>query len=174
MFIQQVGLVLVEKLNSYFTAFDEIIEKYNIEKIKTIGDAYLCAGGVPIANNTNAIDAVNAALELQAYVKKRKEELTDEDDFAFELRIGIHTGPVIACVVGKSKFAYDIWGETVNTAARLETTSEVGEINISEYTHKYIKDQFRVRPRGKVEAKHLGMIDMYFVEGSITQDAEIE
>ena len=155
---------LVERLNEYFTAFDEIIEQYHIEKIKTIGDAYMCAGGLPEANVTNPADAVSAALEIQSYVRRRKIALEKEGDHAFDLRIGIHTGPVIACVVGKSKFAYDIWGETVNIAALMEQSSETGEINISGYTYGHIKDQFDVHPRGKVASDHLGMIDMYFVQ----------
>jgi len=158
---------LVNEINEYFTAFDGIINKYNIEKIKTIGDAYMCVGGIPVPNQTNPIDTVMAALEFQDYVQERKERSIQDQKPYFDLRIGIHTGPVIAGVVGKSKFAYDIWGDTVNTAARLESTCEVGKINISQFTYEHIKDRFNVHPRGKIEAKHKGLIDMYYVESII-------
>ena len=156
---------LVEEINEYFTAFDQIVKKYNIEKIKTIGDAYLCVGGLPHINNTNPTDAVMAALEFQEYVRERKAKREKQDLPFFDLRIGIHTGPVVAGVVGASKFAYDIWGDTVNTASRLESTCEEGKINISQYTYEHIKDQFLVEHRGKIEAKYKGMIDMYYVLG---------
>jgi len=155
---------LVNEINEYFTAFDDIINKYNIEKIKTIGDAYMCVGGIPVINESNPVDAVMAALDFQQYVEKRKQKCIAENRSYFDLRVGVHTGPVIAGVVGKSKFAYDIWGDTVNTAARLETTCEVGKVNISQYTYEHIKHRFHVIPRGKIEAKHKGLIDMYYVE----------
>ena len=154
---------LIDEVNEYFTAFDNIIERYGLEKIKTIGDAYMCVGGVPIANQTNPEDAVNAALEMQEFVIERKRQRAHNDAFYFEMRIGIHTGPVVAGVIGKSKFAYDIWGDTVNTAARMESTCEVGKINISQFTYEHIKDKYDVISRGKVEAKHKGLMDMYYV-----------
>ena len=149
---------LVKRLDSYFRAFDEIITSHNIEKIKTIGDAYMAAGGVPDANTTNPIDVVAAALKIQLYVK-------DQDDPLFKIRIGIHSGSVIAGIVGNKKFAYDIWGDTVNIASRMESSGESGKINISGTTYELVKDKFNCIYRGKIEAKKKGMIDMYFVDG---------
>lgn len=153
---------LVDKLHSYFVAFDEIIEEHHIEKIKTIGDAYMCVGGIPIRNKTNPIDVVLAALQIQAFAKKQV-ELVDNPDDAWALRLGIHTGMAIAGVVGKKKFVYDIWGDTVNIASRLETACEVGRVNISGATHKHIAPFFDCEYRGKIEAKNKGKIDMYYV-----------
>ncbi|MBK9107644.1 MAG: hypothetical protein IPM92_04490 [Saprospiraceae bacterium] len=154
---------LVADIHSYFEAFDKIISKYTIEKIKTIGDSYMCAGGLPVANNTHALDVVRAAWDLQEYMNQCKKDGKD----LYDIRIGIHTGPVVAGIVGVMKFAYDIWGDTVNTASRLETAGEAGKINISGSTYEMVKDHFRCTYRGKVEAKHKGLIDMYFVDGKI-------
>lgn len=151
---------LVEDIHSYFEAFDRIISKYPIEKIKTIGDSYMCAGGLPAANNTHALDVVNAAWDLQQYMHKCKRDGKD----LYDIRIGIHTGPVVAGIVGVMKFAYDIWGDTVNTASRLETAGEAGKINISGATYEQVKGHFKCSYRGKVSAKHKGEIDMYFVD----------
>ena len=154
---------LIKEVNMYFSAFDEIISKYNLEKIKNTGGTYMCVGGVPVNNETNPQDTVYAALEMQRYVQSRKEQ-NDRSPFYFDVRIGIHTGPVIAGVIGKSKFAYDIWGDTVNTASRMESTCEVGQINISQYTYDLVQDLFEVSYRGKVQAKHKGLMDMYYVK----------
>ena len=157
---------VVSVLEVFFTAFDEIISKYGIEKIKTMGDAYMCAGGIPIANKTNPIDLVLAALEMQRFMKEHNQELLDEPGQElpyWELRIGINTGPLIAGVIGKNKFAYDIWGDTVNTASRLETSGEVNRINVSGTTYAVVKDFFDCEHRGKINAKGKGEIDMYFV-----------
>lgn len=151
---------LVADIHSYFEAFDKIISKYKIEKIKTIGDSYMCAGGLPVANSTHALDVVHAAWELQDYMNRCKKD----GKSLYNIRIGIHTGPVVAGIVGVMKFAYDIWGDTVNTASRLETAGEAGKINISGATYVLVKDHFQCTYRGKVEAKHKGLIDMYFVE----------
>jgi len=154
---------LVEKINFYFSEFDRIISKYGIEKIKIIGDSYMCVGGLPISNSTHACDVVNAALELQAFIADQKSKRMTRNESFFELRIGIHTGPVIAGIVGLKKFAYDVWGDTVNTASRMENTGETGKVNISGSTYEKIKDRFLCTYRGKVKAKHKGEIDMYFV-----------
>jgi adenylate cyclase len=154
---------LVSELNEYFMAFDEIITTCNLEKIKTIGDAYMCAGGIPSANQTHALDTVNAALAMQSYMKKKSEERRSKGMTGWELRIGIHTGPIVSGVVGKKKYAYDIWGDTVNIASRMESNGEPGKVNISASTHDMIKSRFQCEYRGKISAKNIGEIDMYFV-----------
>lgn len=158
---------LVTELNDYFTAFDDISEKYKLEKIKTIGDSYMCAGGLPTRNNTHPFDTVRAAIEMQQFViVKNKSRSKDEDHW--ELRAGIHSGPIMAGVVGKKKYAYDIWGSTVNVASRMESAGEPGKVNISSDTFELVKDKFKCHYRGKVSAKSVGDIDMYFVENEIT------
>jgi class 3 adenylate cyclase/Tfp pilus assembly protein PilF len=155
---------LVEELNQCFLEFDFIIDKYKLEKIKTIGDSYMCAGGIPVANLSNPIDAVRAGLEIQAYMERLKaERIANGEDF-WELRVGINTGKVIAGVVGKNKFAYDIWGDAVNVASRMESSGAPGKVNISGDTYQLVKDIFTCEYRGKVKAKNKGEIDMYFVE----------
>lgn len=153
---------LVATLDSYFIKFDEIIQKYSIEKIKTIGDSYMCAGGVPIRSKSNPIDTVLAALEIQRYMKELKENAKNEEE-KWELRIGINTGEIIAGVIGTKRFAYDIWGNTVNTANRLQITSEPGMINVSGTTFAEIEPYFEFSYRGKIAAKNKGEIDMYYV-----------
>lgn len=155
---------LVQEINHCFSEFDRIITKYDIEKIKTIGDAYMCAGGLPVANTTNAKDVVKAGLEMVDFIAKNKAERESKGQPFFELRLGIHTGPVVAGIVGIKKFAYDIWGDTVNTASRMESSGEVGRVNISGTTYELIKDEFECIHRGKIKAKNKGEIDMYFVE----------
>jgi class 3 adenylate cyclase len=154
---------LVDEMNFYFSEFDNIISRHNIEKIKIIGDSYMCAGGLPAANDTHAHDVVQAAVELQEFMIAQKAERSGLGKSFFELRIGIHTGPVVAGIVGLKKFAYDIWGDTVNTASRMENTGEPNKINISGNTYEKVKDRFKCTYRGKVAAKHKGEIDMYFV-----------
>ena len=156
---------LVKDLDYCFKAFDTIIEKYGLEKIKTIGDAYMCAGGVPTGNTSQAKDVINAALEIQQFLKEWKAERIAQNQPYFEARIGIHTGPIVAGVVGNKKFAYDIWGSTVNVASRMETGGEVGKVNISSATYNYVKNDFEFEHRGKVNAKNYGDINMYFVKG---------
>ncbi|MCX6292507.1 MAG: tetratricopeptide repeat protein [Bacteroidetes bacterium] len=158
---------LVEEINHCYSEFDRIITKYNIEKIKTIGDAYMCAGGLPVPNSTHAEDVIRAGLEMQEFILKNKKERMEKDQPFFELRLGIHTGPVVAGIVGIKKFAYDIWGDTVNTASRMESSGEIGKVNISGTTYEIVKDKFRCTHRGKVQAKNKGEIDMYFVEGVV-------
>jgi len=157
---------LVTELNDYFTAFDDITEKYNLEKIKTIGDSYMCAGGIPTRNNTHPFDAIRAAIEMQQFVNNKNKSRTIDQDH-WELRVGIHSGPIMAGVVGKKKYVYDIWGSTVNVASRMETAGEPGKVNISEDTFELVKDKFKCHHRGKVTAKSVGDIDMYFVENEI-------
>ncbi|TAF67307.1 MAG: hypothetical protein EAZ55_03030 [Cytophagales bacterium] len=156
---------LIQELNTCFLAFDDIITRFGLEKIKTIGDAYMCVGGLPAPNQTNAFDAVSAALAMRTFMEDFKNEKLSRGEPVWELRIGLHTGSLVAGVIGKNKFVYDIWGDTVNTASRMESASEAGKINISETTYQIIKDQFQTTYRGKIAAKNKGEIEMYYVEG---------
>lgn len=160
---------LVAELDLCFHAFDKIIDKYNIEKIKTIGDAYMCAGGIPVANTSNPVDVVKAGLEIREFMDQLKIKKEREGKDFWELRIGIHTGPVIAGVVGKNKFAYDIWGDAVNTASRMESSGIPGKVNISGRTYELVRDQFSCTYRGAIKAKNKGEIDMYIVNGHMEQ-----
>jgi class 3 adenylate cyclase len=156
---------LVSKINYCFKGFDEIMEKYGIEKIKTIGDAYMAAGGLPVLTEESVKNTVMAGLEMQDFISKRKQELESDGEIAFEMRVGIHTGPVVAGIVGVKKFQYDLWGDTVNTASRMETNGKVAMVNISGDTYEIIKNDplFAFESRGKIEVKGKGEIDMYFV-----------
>lgn len=157
---------LVKEINHCFSAFDLIMEKHGVEKIKTIGDAYMAVGGLPTPNSTHATNVVQAALEIQEFMLQRSKEKQAENLPYFEIRIGVHTGPVVAGIVGVKKFQYDVWGDTVNTAARMESSCEVGKVNISESTYHLIKGDpaYSFETRGKIEAKGKGLIEMYFVE----------
>ncbi len=158
--------LLVAEIDYCFSAFDNIIQKFGIEKIKTVGDTYMCAAGLPVLTFTHAVDTVNAALEMRNFVLARKKEKETKGEIPFEIRIGIHTGPVVAGIVGVKKFAYDIWGDTVNITSRMESSGEAGKVNISGATYELVKKKFNCTHRGKVEAKNKGLIDMYFVEGN--------
>lgn len=150
---------MLNELNICFTEFDRIMEKYDLEKIKTIGDAYLAVSGLPVSNTLHAKNAVHASLEILSYIKKRK----SENPNALDIRIGIHSGAVIAGIVGVKKFAYDIWGDTVNTAARMEQNSQPGKLNVSEATYTLLKDDFVFEHRGKIVTKGKGELNMYFI-----------
>ncbi len=156
---------IVEKLNFFFQKFDEISQRHNLEKIKTLGDGYMCAGGVPNQNSTNPIETVKAALEMQQFMHEWNAERIQKGEPTFELRLGINTGPLVAGVIGTNKFAYDIWGDTVNLASRMESSGEIGKVNISGATYAWVRDYFECTYRGKVAAKNKGEVDMYFVEG---------
>jgi len=152
---------LVDSVHYYFSKFDEIIGKYGLEKIKTIGDSYMCAGGLPFPCNNHPVKVIEAAFEIVQFMEESKLS-TNKDLAHFEVRIGVNTGPVVAGVVGSKKFAYDIWGDTVNVASRMETNCESGKINVSENTYNRIKENFDCQYRGEIAAKNKGMLKMYY------------
>lgn len=154
--------VLVKELDECFSAFDEIIERHNLERIKTIGDSYMCAGGIPTANATNATDSVKAAKAMYAWLDAWNKKNGSAHNW--EMRIGLHTGQLVAGVIGKKKFAYDLWGDAVNVASRLVSNGEEGKINISADTYNLVKDEFSCTYRGEIATKNRGNIAMYFVD----------
>lgn len=161
---------LVEALGFYFEKFDEIAEKRRLERIKTIGDGYMCVGGIPNSNATHAIDCALAALDIQKFVREIAPQMQSKYHVSWQVRIGIHTGSLVAGVIGKKRLAYDIWGETVNLASRMESHSESGKINISSSTYEKIKDYFTFHPRGQIKVRNKEGIEelfmnMYFIEG---------
>lgn len=151
--------VLVKELHECFTAFDAIIERNGLEKIKTIGDAYMAVCGLPLADPMHAIRCVQAALEIRDFIEERRKQ-----EQVFEIRIGINSGPVVAGIVGVKKFAFDIWGDTVNTAARMEQCGVAGQVNISQRTYELVKDHYQCTHRGRIPAKNKGEVAMYFAE----------
>jgi adenylate cyclase len=153
---------LVAEINNCFEAFDRIMDKYNIEKIKTIGDAYMAAGGLPVPADDSVKNTVLAALEMQAFISQRKVDMNGLP--AFEMHLGIHTGPVVAGIVGVKIFAYDIWGDTVNIASCMESSGGVGQVNVSEDTYELLKEDFdfTFENRGKIEAKGKGEIEIFY------------
>ena len=155
---------LIAELDTCFRLFDSIMDKYGLEKIKTIGDSYMCAGGLPTPTETHAADIVQAAIDMQNGLRHLMSHRPHPTMPVFEMRIGIHTGPVVAGVVGSHKFAYDIWGDTVNTAARLEAGSMPGKINISATTYQRVNHLYPCTFRGNLAAKNKGEIAMYFVD----------
>jgi adenylate cyclase len=158
---------LIAELDFCFKAFDRIVGQYDLEKIKTIGDAYMCVGGVPDDSKASADQVVKAALAMQAFLEDYKKERKLQGRYFFEARVGVHTGSVIAGVVGEKKFAFDIWGDTVNVAARIESNGQPGKVNISGSTFDLVKSQFNCTPRGKIAAKNKGEVEMYWVESSL-------
>ena len=154
---------LIRELDNCFSYFDQVAKRYKLEKLKTIGDSYMCAGGIPAANKTHALDCVLAALEIRAFMQQMKEIKAAQDLPYWELRIGIHTGPLVAGVIGESKFAYDVWGDTVNTASRMEAAGTAAEINISVKSYEQVKYFFNCEFRGRLAVKNKGEMEMYFV-----------
>jgi len=155
---------LVDELNYLFVGFDLILERNNMEKIKTIGDGYMAAGGLPIPNNSNPLDAVKAGLEMIQFVERIKVENEKSGKPPWEVRVGIHTGELVAGIIGKNKFVYDIWGSTVNAASRMESAGELGKVNISGITYQLVKDKFKCTYRGNIDVKNMGKMDLYFCD----------
>ena len=154
---------LVKSIDYYFSKFDEIINKYDLEKIKTIGDSYMCAGGIPFETDNHAYQVILAAIDIIDFVEQSNNRFRD-DQINFKVRVGVNSGSIVAGIVGTKKFAYDIWGDTVNIASRMESNSETGKINISENTYQLVKEQFSCKYRGEIQVKNKGMMKMYFVE----------
>ncbi len=160
---------LIKELDGCFSQFDRITERFHLEKLKTIGDSYMCAGGIPktkksnIPGAKNAVDAVLAALEIQSFMNQMKDIKMMLEVPYWELRLGIHSGPLVAGVIGEKKFAYDVWGDTVNTASRMESSGTPGMINISGSTYEFVKDFFDCEYRGRINAKNKGEVEMYYV-----------
>lgn len=155
---------VVEELSTCFRGFDQIIEKHRLEKIKTIGDSYMCAGGIPVADADHPFRIIAAGLEIVEFMKEHNRARAARGAEPMEVRIGVHVGPVVAGVLGTRKYAYDVWGSTVNIASRMETNGSPGEVNISAATYELIREKYACRYRGKVYAKNVGEVDMYFVE----------
>jgi class 3 adenylate cyclase len=162
---------LVALLNEYFSAFDEITKRHGLEKMKTVGDSYMCIGGLPVRTPSHPVDTVLAALEMVRFVAERPRGDVPVD---WSMRVGIHTGPVVAGVVGTLKFAFDIWGDTVNFSSRMESSGVANRVNISERTHARVKDFFECEYRGKILTKDKREVDMYLVKGILPRLASPE
>lgn len=165
---------LVEELNLCFSFFDKVVAKYKLEKLKTIGDAYMFAGGVPENRNHNSTCCLRASLEILEFIQLRRNEKFAEGNPFFNIKIGIHTGPVVAGVVGENKFVYDIWGDAVNIAARMEQTCDAGKINVSRSTFELEKEHFEFASRGKIAAKNKGLIEMYYLEEELATSKNLK
>ncbi len=166
---------LIKELDECFSFFDMVVNKFKLEKLKTIGDSYMFTGGVPVPRATSHVDAVLAAMEILQIMRLKNENKRRNGEDVWEIRIGINTGPLMAGIIGERKFAYDVWGDSVNIASRMETHGDIGKINISAYTNEMVKDFFVTEHRGKVEAKNKGQIDMFFVKGihkNLSKDEE--
>lgn len=155
---------LIQELDACFAAFDEIIRKFGMEKIKTIGDAYMAAGGIPDISQSHALDSVLAAMQMQHFMLHMRKEKEAKNQPFWQIRLGIHTGPLVAGVIGTEKFSYDVWGDTVNTASRMESSGAPEMVNISRSTYDMVSDFFICEYRGKLVAKNKGEVDMYFVK----------
>ncbi len=154
---------LVKKLDECFEALDDIATKYHIERIKTIGDCYMAVAGIPTETTTHAVDLVLAGLEMQNYMEERTQQLAEGED-VWRVRLGVHTGDLVAGIIGKVKFAYDVWGDSVNLASRMESTGEIGKVHISETTYDLVKDFFECEKKAAlVYAKNIGEVQTYFV-----------
>ena len=161
--------VLIRELDYCFSKFDELTEKYNLEKLKTIGDSYMCVGGIPKSNLSHPVDCVLAGLGMLEFMKSWEKQKLENQEKSWSIRIGIHTGPLIAGIIGQKKFAYDVWGDSVNIASRMESSSLAGKINISRDTYLIVQDFFDIEYRGKIEIKNRGKVDMYFVNSLKTE-----
>jgi class 3 adenylate cyclase len=157
---------LVKELDYFFTEFDRIIDRHGLEKLKTIGDAYMCAGGVTDRSKDHALRAVRAASDIRDFMNRDRAERESGGRRPWNARIGIHSGPLMAGVIGRRKFAYDVWGDAVNVASRLESSGAAGEINISLNVYEMIRREFDCEQRGMIEAKNKGKIEMFFVRGA--------
>ena len=164
---------LVSEIDYCFKNFDLIISNFGLEKIKTVGDAYIAAAGLPEFSDAHALNTVKAAIAICEFMEEYKKQRLKTDAVYFEHRIGIHSGSVVAGIVGIKKFAYDIWGDAVNTAARMEQNSEPGRINISKATYDLVKTDFEFQHRGKVKAKNKGTLDMYFLISTNFDPAQV-
>ena len=154
---------LIQELSDIFTNFDRIVGIYHSQRIKTIGDAYLCVCGMPSADPKHANNLINAALDIIAYLEERNKSSTIQ----WRIRVGIHSGPVVGGIVGTKKYIYDVFGDTINTASRMESNSEPMRINISNSTRELVKNSFKLTARGEFEAKGKGVMTMYFVDGHL-------
>lgn len=156
---------LVEELDYCFSAFDRIIERHHLEKLKTIGDSYMCGGGIPMTSEAHPFYVVLAALQIQEFMELRKAQKDKLNLPYWNIRIGIHSGPLLSGVIGKKKFLYDVWGDTVNLASRMESSGVAGRVNVSKSTYELVKEVFDAEYRGKIAAKNIGEVDMYLVKG---------
>ena len=166
---------LIEQLDQFFSAFDSIAERHRLEKLKTIGDAYMCVGGLPEPNRTHEVDSCLAALSFLEFMRRTNAQREKLHLPRWDLRIGIHSGPVMAGVVGKSKFIYDVWGDAVNIAARLEASGGAGRINVSDVVRNRVRTLMEFEPRGAVEVKNKAPISMHFltrIKPEFSRDAE--